>query len=106
MHRGCVFVIVVLGVLLLATGAYLWLSGESGREPEPTSAELDCCQCTALGKDQHYPFPEKPGYTCEEWCFQGCLERQSEFVCKLGQVSGYALACPDVLMSTVTPFGE
>ena len=64
-------------------------------EPTPTKSALDCCQCTALGKDQDVPFGKQPGYTCAEICFQGCLERgYSKTVCKLGQVGGYALACP------------
>jgi hypothetical protein len=48
-----------------------------------------------------------PGYTCEEYCYQGCLERDNnEIVCKLGNVSGYEMECPDVLPPTVTPYGD
>ena len=64
-------------------------------EPTPTELALDCCQCTALGSDQYVPSRKQPGYTCAESCFQGCLELGfSETVCELGQVGGYAVACP------------
>ncbi len=108
MRRVFILIVVaVLAILLLLIGARFVLGGAGGRRSGPSSTELDCCQCTALGKDQHYPFPKVPGETCEEHCFQGCLERgYSEFVCTLGGVGGYALACPEVLWPTVTPFGE
>lgn len=64
-------------------------------QPAPTEVTLDCCQCTALGRDQHVPFRPEPGYTCEELCMRGCLERKSETVCKMGGVGGYAVPCPE-----------
>ena len=110
MRRIYVFIItiaILLTIWMLATRVASPAGGKGDRKSTPTSTALDCCQCTALGKDQHYPFPKKPGYTCEEYCFRGCLERgYSEPVCQVGQVSGYALACPDVLLPTVTPFGR
>lgn len=105
-RRILVFV-VLIATLIVVIAAWIVLNDRN--EPESTSSQvaLDCCQCTALGQDQYYPFPKVPGSTCEEYCFQGCLERgQSELACKIGSVGGYALACPDVLMPTATPFGE
>ena len=126
MRRGYTYIIVaiVFAALLVAGGIRLLADSESAPTPEPPPTEagteltpepppaependLGCCQCTALGRDQHYPFPQEPGYTCEEYCFKGCLERgYAELVCKLGGVGGYALECPDVIPPTVTPFGE
>jgi hypothetical protein len=64
-------------------------------DPTPTELTLDCCQCTALGIDQDSPFRKPPGYTCADYCFQGCLERgYSDIVCRTGRVGGYALVCP------------
>ena len=98
--------IALIGFLVLVTAAVLQMR-ERGDQSADTGPEiLDCCQCTALGNEQLYPFPAVPGYTCHEYCFGGCLERGNrEIVCKLGNVTGYALACPDVLMPTVTPYG-
>ena len=108
MRRVFTFLILVLFAILLVTTVARYVRGSAGDPtPEPTPTELDCCQCTALGRDQHYPFPKVPGDTCEEHCFQGCLERgYSKLECTLGFVGGYALPCPDVIPPTVTPFGE
>jgi hypothetical protein len=73
------------------------------RTTTPTVA-LDCCQCTALGRDQGDPFQPEPGYTCVDLCYSGCLERgQTELTCTLGRVSGHAVVCPGLLRPTATP---
>jgi hypothetical protein len=108
MRRILIYLILIVStVFLVILGALLLRGNPSDPTPEPGSAEFDCCQCTALGKDQHNPFPRVPGETCEDHCFQGCLERgYSKLECTLGFVGGYALVCPDVVPPTVTPFGE
>jgi hypothetical protein len=63
--------------------------------PTPTDIAEDCCQCTALGRDQDVPFHPEPGYTCAELCMRGCLKRQKALVCKMGGVSGRPVACTD-----------
>ena len=63
--------------------------------PTPTEVILGCCQCTAVGMDQDVPFRRPKGYTCAEFCFEGCLERgHGNLVCTLGRVSGYDRLCP------------
>jgi hypothetical protein len=108
MRRNHIYLfLIVLVVVLLVAGVYFRLSSRADPGPTPVSGELECCQCTALGQDQYHPYPKVPGYTCEEYCFQGCLERgYSETACKIGQVGGYAMVCPDVIQPTATPFGE
>ena len=108
MARKRIYALIAVTGFLVLVAAVGSLARERGKQPpEPSPETLDCCQCTALGEEQHYPYPAVPGETCHEHCFAGCLERgHPEIVCKLGNVTGYALACPDVLMPTVTPFGE
>lgn len=113
MRRRYLFVILMVGAALLLVGRATLLRGSAGA-PTPTapataspSAPLECCQCTALGKDQDSPFLQVPGYTCADYCFQGCLERgYGQLRCKLGGVGGYAVVCPDPLPPTVTPYGQ
>ena len=94
-RRSIIFLIGLLVMLLLAARAWFSIRGENDRPSSASAAELDCCQCTAIGRDQSDPFPKVPGETCAEHCYQGCLERgYAEIVCTLGRVGGYELACP------------
>jgi hypothetical protein len=108
MSSGRIYLIgVLIVILLLIAAGWILIRSRSDRVTASPLTNLDCCQCTALGEDRLYPFPQVPGYTCHEYCYQGCLERgNSEIVCKIGGVTGYELECPDVLLPTVTPFGE
>ena len=105
-----VFLIITLIVLLLLLAAALVLvrrPSDTVSVASPAATDLGCCQCTAIGNDQGDPYQKVAGYTCEEYCYQGCLERDnSEIVCKLGNVGGYKIECPAVLLPTVTPYGE
>jgi hypothetical protein len=103
-----IIALVVVLLLFLTVGLVLMRSpSDTVSVTSPAATILGCCQCTAIGNDQGYPYEKVSGYTCDEYCYQGCLERDnSEIVCKLGSVGGYELACPDVLLPTVTPYGE
>jgi hypothetical protein len=101
------FIALIALLLLLLTAGLVLTRGRSDPVSSSPATTLDCCLCTAIGNDQGYPFEKVPGFTCDEYCFQGCLERDnSEIICKLGSVGGYELECPDVLLPTVTPYGE
>lgn len=106
-RRSIIILISLLLILLLAARAWFSMGGASDQPSDPSAAELGCCQCTAIGRDQSDPFPKVPGETCAEHCYQGCLERgYAEIVCTLGRVGGYALACPGDDAPPATPAGE
>lgn len=105
-RRVYLFIALIALLLLLTAGLVLMRSRSDPVSPS-SATTLDCCQCTAIGNDQGDPYEKVPGYTCDEYCYQGCLERDnSEIICKLGSVGGYELECPDVLLPTVTPYGD